>query len=903
MIKKQQVKNPGCGAKGSCGAGTSLLERRDFIKATGLTAAMVMAGKLPVMAGPFDAKDFDDIIPADKKLSRDWIASLYARGNPMTVKAGDVDYIGMPINGICTGQVYLSGDGQLWFWNMTALKDEKHIGAGPRYRQPDRAQSPAWQGFAVQVNDKVHTLDSAGFSDVTFTNHYPMAVVDYADSACPVKIQLEAYTPFIPLNRDESSYPVIVMRYTLTNTSSATEDVNIAGWIENNWNGSDSEKVNYYREVADISAVECSDETGKKNSLALGIFGSEKPELVNLSKTTPGVQDVFSEKGNIQGGDRSSHAPGQPSLSSIGRRLVLKPGESKTISFAVSWRFPEIQYGTGTGAPKTRRGTSLGRNHYATLWPSATEASGQVARREDELYGNTKKWVDTWYDSTLPYWFLERAFIPIDCMQTQLAQRVYPKGSKTEIYNMEEGVRCCPGNCTHVWNYAQGLARIFPEIERECRNKIEYGLGFDESNGRIYMRYTIQRGKYGIDALDGTCGTIVRVLRESQMTTDYSFLAGIWDKVKRSMDFVIQKWDPEEDGILAGAQDNTLDEPWFGKVHWLINVYHAALKAAAVMARQMNQSDVAARYEGIVKKGAPAMVDLLWNEEFGYFVHIPPQDERKMHGSTNGCHIDQVLGDSWMHEVGLDPILPRDKVLKSLQALWTYNFTPDVGAFRKVVTSGRWYAEAGDAGLVMCTFPNGKVEPKSGSKKYAGYLNECMTGFEWQVAAHMIREGMIEKGLAIGKAIYDRYSPEHRNPYNEIECSDHYSRAMASYGAFLAACGYRYDGPEATLGFGPKLSPEDFRAAFTTAEGWGRFTQKVNDDGSLTAGLQIQYGKLTLKEFSLDAVKGFSPSDAEVLVGEKTVKGEFAIEKDRYRIRFSQPLNLQEGESALIKYT
>jgi len=68
----------------SCGDGNAFIERREFIKATGLTAAMLMAGRINVMAGPFEVKDFDKINPADKKLSKEWIASLYARGEALS---------------------------------------------------------------------------------------------------------------------------------------------------------------------------------------------------------------------------------------------------------------------------------------------------------------------------------------------------------------------------------------------------------------------------------------------------------------------------------------------------------------------------------------------------------------------------------------------------------------------------------------------------------------------------------------------------------------------------------------------------------------------------------------------------------------------------------------------------
>ena len=89
------------------------------------------------------------------------------------------------------------------------------------------------------------------------------------------------------------------------------------------------------------------------------------------------------------------------------------------------------------------------------------------------------------------------------------------------------------------------------------------------------------------------------------------------------------------------------------------------------------------------------------------------------------------------------------------------------------------------------------------------YFNECMNGFEYQAAGHMIWEGMVQEGLAVTRAIHDRYHPSRRNPWNEVECGDHYARSMASYGVFLAACGYEYHGPKRHLAFAPRLSPRE----------------------------------------------------------------------------------------------
>ncbi len=56
-----------------------------------------------------------------------------------------------------------------------------------------------------------------------------------------------------------------------------------------------------------------------------------------------------------------------------------------------------------------------------------------------------------------------------------------------------------------------------------------------------------------------------------------------------------------------------------------------------------------------------------------------------------------------------------------------------------------------------------------------------MTGFEYQVASHMIQEGLVHEGLQIVRSVRERFDGERRNPWNEFECGSNYARAMASY--------------------------------------------------------------------------------------------------------------------------
>jgi hypothetical protein len=212
------------------------LARRDFLKrlGTGAAAALAFHPWRFAMAGPFTRADFEKLVPADKKLSAEWLKSLTARGEREVYRGVDLEKIGMPVGGVCAGQLYLGGDGRLWHWDIFNRK----ISTGAdHYANPMRPSSPLDQGFALRIAaggaTSERVMGAAHWKNVSFIGEYPIGYVQYADPECPVSVSLEAFSPFIPLAVDDSSLPATVLEFTLTNTSTGVVEGEFAGWLEN----------------------------------------------------------------------------------------------------------------------------------------------------------------------------------------------------------------------------------------------------------------------------------------------------------------------------------------------------------------------------------------------------------------------------------------------------------------------------------------------------------------------------------------------------------------------------------------------------------------------------------------------------------------------------------------------
>ncbi len=1014
--------------------------RKDFLKiSTATTLGWVFAPR-PVMGGPFTREDFDHVVPADKKLAPDWVKSLFERGTPEVLRGSELKYVGMPVGGIGAGQLYLGGDGRLWHWDIF---NQLFRTGSEHYAKPMIPSSPLTQKFTLTIGGENRVLDRTGFSEVSFRGAYPMGTVEYADAAVPVQVKLEAFSPFIPLNTEDSSLPATIFQFTLSNTSGAAVEMTLAGELENgvclnnrgyegllrnrvirqsrlttlacsaeksaspasyrpeivfeDWNketyegwtaegaafgggpikksdiqsyqgdvGGDTARVVNSHASAPGDSVEARDKAvGKLTSreftierrfITFWIGGGRawSPSRLGLSLMVDGkpVQTAAGEDNNQMGmkqfdvrafagktghleiiddatggwgnvgvgkivftdnphhagpleelpdygtmalallGDAADQASAEAAVpftdklsGSLGRKLQIAPGASAQVTFVLAWHFPNLSL----AGDLQKAG-----QHYATKFASAPAVAHYIAQHFDRLSGETRMWHDTWYDSTLPYWFLDRTFLNTSILATSTTHR-FANGR----YYGWEGVGCCEGTCGHVYQYAHATARLFPDLERGTREKVDFGLAL-QSDGAIHFR-----GEFNdFPAIDAQAGTILRALREHQMSVDAAFLKRNWPQIKRATQWLIAK-DSNNDGIIESNQHNTLDTDWFGPVAWLSGLYLAALSAAAEMANEVGDAQFEGQCRGILEVGPKNLVAQLFDGD--YFINKVDPKHLDAINSGTGCEIDQVFGQSWAFQVGLPRIFPRQETVTALKSIWRYNFSPDLGPYRAIYKQGRWYALAGEAGLLMCSFPRrdwdyAQARGKGGTDWAAGYFNECMNGFEYQAAGHMIWEGLTMEGLAVTRALHDRYGASRRNPWNEVECGDHYGRSMASYGVYLAACGFEYHGPKRHLGFAPNLSPEDFKCAFTSAEGWGTFWQK-RGAGTAECGLQVRWGQLRLKTMALAMAEGARRSSVKVMLGQTEIRHTLSAAGRRVLLTFADEIQLTPERALHVTLT
>ncbi|MDC1198237.1 non-lysosomal glucosylceramidase, partial [Algibacter sp.] len=727
--------------------------------------------------------------------------------------------------------------------------------------------------------------------------------------ALPVEVSLEVFNPFIPMDLKACAIPCAIYTVIAKNTSPFPVKVDVMAAQKNALGFAEGKGGNDFGKNQNVIQ-----EQGNATLLHMTRAGIDNSDMVLMTEATGAsgtaewssvneLQSAIAASGTFKGPAKSKVSPAQQTVNgALSAPIELAPGESKAVTFVLTWYFKAGKHGSG----KTRvvlegeskaKGPAWASNgqQYTNWWPSAMGVAAYMQENLADLTARTRLFHDTLYASTLPVWLLDRMSSQIAVLRSQTCW-----WGADGYFGVWEGCNatagCCGGNCAHVWHYAQGHARLLPELGRLMRDQ-DYEMQVND--GLMPNRHNTKA-----TAADGQYGGILNTYREYLCSADDSWLKSQWPNVKMAMDWGIEHWNPSRDGYMETTQHNTLDGAFMGCSSWIGSLYLSALEASARMADAMGDASSAAEYRKIRASGKQLQNERLWNGEY----YIQEQGKKRDQDYLDGCHIDQILGEWWAGQLDIDRNYPEERSRKAMESLLKYNFLTD---FNGHSLKPRQYCEVTDGGMKMITWPK-NPQPIPGMK----YGDEVMTGFEYSAAVALIQNGMLKEGLMVIKIIFDRYNGRLRtegvsnvrngpwgysgNPFGDDECGKFYGRSLSVWSALLALQGFIYDGPAGRIGFRPVLHAEDHASFFTVAEGYGLFSQKLSAR-QLTASLNIAEGQVRLNQVILQVAEGQKAKSAKVKLGGQSVTAKLDTNGNDLRLAFQSSVVLKAGQQLDIK--
>ncbi len=845
-----------------------LIARREFLRQT--------AGALGVLAvAPPAARAAAGIEPAPE--------APPARG-PDHIYAGDqLDQVAFPMGGIGAGMICLGGTGALTHVSVRdrpVLHNEPGIfaaislgGLGKQARVVE-GPVPRWKLY-----NRSHAASGEGpmgiglprYARASFRPHFPFGRVELDDPAIPLSARITGWSPFEPGDPDNSSLPVAGLEYTFTHNGHEEVDAvfsfnvrNFLPAVTEQWNPAPV-PARSARRTADGFVLYGAAWPSAGQEEAWFSVGCDDPEAkVNLAWFRGSFFDAqtIAWRDIEQGAAYERAAPSEgkaPTGATLFVPFHLVPGASRTVRLRLAWYAPRTRLREIAPAPS---GPAAPSDHhrpwYAGRFPDVDQLATYWSDNYFELRRRAERFSSAFFDTTLPPEAVEAAAANLCILKSPTLLR-QADGRLWGWEGCDESNAQGPGSCTHVWNYAQAMAHLFPSLERTLR-QTEFGEGQDgrgHQNFRVAL--PIQATEHGFHAAaDGQLGGILKVHRDWRICGDTDWLRGLWPRVRSSLDYCISTWDPARKGLPEEPQHNTYDILFWGPNGMISSLYAAALKAAADMGtalgedvkgyRELHRLAVARteselfngeyfqqRVEWKDLRAKVALDGPFYGESYSAEAAALLEREGPQYQYGPGCLSDGVIG-SWMALVcGVGPVLDPEKVRSHLGAVHRHNFKSDLTTHANPQRGT--YANGSEGGLLLCSWPRGGMP----SLPFV-YAHEVWTGIEYQAASHMIMMGLVGEGIEVVRACRARYDGRVRNPFDEYEWGHWYARAMASYALLQALSGARFDAVDGILHLEPAV-PGDFRGFLSTATGYG--TVGVSDGKPF---ISVTAGKIAVKE-------------------------------------------------------
>ena len=848
---------------------------------------------------------------------------------PRVFTGPNLAQISFPLGGIGAGCIGLGGRGQLRDWEIFNRPDK---GNAPNYAFPSiRVETAGRKPFVSVLEARLQPPYQGSFGigshgapglqrlqGATFTGEFPLARLAFRDRRLPVNVTLDAFSPFIPHEEDDSGLPAAVLRYTVNNKQAARAKVSIAYSIENLMlatalrRGDPDPRVNERKSEDALSGIlmrnpEMPTDHPLAGSLGLWVIESNGGR-VSMIPGWPRARwwtsalhfwDDFSADGEL-GPDAADPGP----VAAVCVQHDLAPGATATYTFLITWHYPNrTPDRCGWDAPDGQGAAVIG-NFYCTRFADAWESARYTASNLAGLESRTRMFADAFRESTLPAAVKDGASANLSTLVTQTAFRT----SDGEFHGFEGcggDSGCCMGNCTHVWNYETATQHLFPGIAHSLR-RAAFGYSMDEDGG-MRFRQLLPDGfdRFPTAAADGQMGQIMKVYLDWQLSGDRTYLEDLWPRVKRAIAFawIEGGWDADRDGVLEGAQHNTYDIEFFGP-NPLCGIYYlGALRAVEEMAGAMGDETTRAEGRRLFESGRAWIDANLFNGEY-YVQQVKGQPREQIapallntmgsdrtdepeYQMGSGCLADQLIGQYQAEVAGLGPLVDPANCRATLESIYRNNYKRELLEHDNLQ---RTYVLNDEAALVVAEYTRGG-RPDVPFPYYA----EAWTGLEYATASLMIYAGLVSEGVECITSVRARYDGERRNPWDEPECGSHYARAMSSWSGVLALNGFRYDGPGRRVTALPRLPASNFRSFWSTATGWGTFAY---GPGGQSLRIKVLHGQLACR--AVTAVDRASGSAGVTLDGQAVPHAVKRIGRGVREVTLESDVTLRAGQELVL---
>ena len=556
---------------------------------------------------------------------------------------------------------------------------------------------------------------------------YPKSWYDYQWKKFPAHVVLEQFSPVLPDNYRESSYPVAVYRWHADNPTDHAVTVsvllswaNMGGWFRtftHDFNGTPNQ--GNYNQFA-------SETVGSAGTMKGIVFDRGRDDkalnewdgqFAIAALETPGVEVTYQTTFLAQGDGKSVWAPfakdgrlansetswvsdSEKLAGAIALRFTLQPGEKKIIPMVISWDLPVVQF--GQGRKWNRRYTDFYGTTGTNAWAIARDGLLNAARWSDAI--------DTWQapyvnDESKPLWYrgmlfnelyaladggtfwgrqvgtdkrLPASFALLECFDyayyATLDVRFYaslpllkfwPDIDKQVLREFADTVlQEWPEKGLWVWKTEQTGEPVLHK--RKKKGAVPHDLGVPEGDPFVAVN---QPGWQDTnDWKDLNSKFVLMIYRDYVFTgrKDTAFLRETWPAVKEAITYLRQFDHGGGVPENSGYPDQTYDS-WTvrGVSAYSGGLWLAALRAGEETALILGDKVTAEEYRQLFQKARQTYISKLWNGE--YFRYDTESENQ------NAIQADQLAGQWYANMLGLGDLVPHEMQLSAAKKIFDLN--------------------------------------------------------------------------------------------------------------------------------------------------------------------------------------------------------------------------------------